>query len=73
LGEPIPLNFHWYHKSNPIGEKFVINLDHGDMYIMSQKAIGQDWKKSSMLTLRHSAGNVKQAEFTGPKKVNKKG
>jgi hypothetical protein len=43
------------------------------MYIMSQKAIGQDWKKSSMLTLRHSAGNVKQAEFTGPKKVNKKG
>ena len=27
-----------------------------DMYIMSEKAVGFDWKKKKMLTLRHTAG-----------------
>jgi hypothetical protein len=26
------------------------------MYIMSEKAVGSDWKKKKMLTLRHTAG-----------------
>lgn len=59
LGDSIPLCFNWYHHSKPIGDKFTINLNHGDLYIMSEKAVGQDWKKSSQLTLRHSAGCAK--------------
>ena len=33
-----------------------IDLSHGDMYIMSEKATGNDWKKSSIETWRHAAG-----------------
>lgn len=63
FGDSIPLHFHWYHRFKPIGEKFTIHLNHSDLYIMSEKAVGQDWKKSSQITLRHSAGLTKQAEF----------
>jgi len=31
-------------------------LEDGDMYIMSEKASGFDWKKRSIYTLRHAAG-----------------
>ena len=64
LGDSIPLNFHWYHRFKCIGNKFTINLNHGDLYIMSEKAVGKDWEKSSQLTLRHSAGITKQASFS---------
>jgi hypothetical protein len=31
-------------------------LNDGDMYIMSDKAVGNDWKRSAIPTLRHCAG-----------------
>ena len=34
-------------------------LNTGDIYIMSEKAVGSDWRKSSMYTLRHAAGSNK--------------
>ena len=39
-----------------MGERVKVQLRHGDMYIMSEKATGSDWKCSSFLTLRHAAG-----------------
>lgn len=36
-----------------------LNLHNGDMYIMSEKATGNDWKKRNTPTLRHSAGASK--------------
>lgn len=59
LGRPMPLSFQWYHKKAPIGEMTTIMLEHGDMYVMSDKATGYDWKRSSIPTLRHSAGAEK--------------
>jgi alkylated DNA repair dioxygenase AlkB len=57
LGDSIPLCFAWYYQKSFIpGTKVEILLNHGDMYMMSEKATGQDWKKSSILTLRHAAG-----------------
>jgi hypothetical protein len=56
LGTPIPLHFHWFKGSRPIGERVVLNLDHGDLYVFSEKASGWDWKRSSVPTLRHAAG-----------------
>ena len=50
------LAFQWYHENQPVGDKFVITLNHGDMYIMSEKAVGYDWKRRTILTLRHAAG-----------------
>ena len=59
LGASIPLHFQWFHKSKPIGERVKILLNHGDMYAMSEKATGYDWKSSSKITLRHAAGSKK--------------
>lgn len=56
LGASMPLVYQWYHQSKPIGESIRIDLDHGDIYLMSEKAVGNDWKKKSIHTLRHAAG-----------------
>ena len=59
LGATIPLHYHWYTKSNPIGKRVELDINHGDIYIMSEKATGFDWKKRSKITLRHAAGSEK--------------
>lgn len=56
LGVSIPLSYQWYRKSSPIGRRMDITLEHGNMYIMSEKATGCDWKKRNKATLRHAAG-----------------
>jgi hypothetical protein len=57
LGTSIPLCYRWYYDSKPVSDVLTINnLDHGDIYIMSEKAVGTDWKKKKIYTLRHSAG-----------------
>ena len=59
LGESFPLHYFWYENSKRVGERIVLpELNEGDIYIMSDKAVGWDWKlrKNNRLTLRHSAG-----------------
>jgi len=56
LGSSIPLHYQWFLRFQSIGKRVKISLNSGDMYMMSEKAVGQDWLKSSMLTLRHAAG-----------------
>lgn len=57
LGNDLPLYFQWYNRFEPVGNKYSITLQHGDLYVMSEKAVGNDWKSSSIYTLRHSAGH----------------
>ena len=59
FGDSMNLCFNWFHRFKPIGNKFTVTLNNTDLYIMSEKAVGQDWKKSSQLTLRHAAGSSK--------------
>ena len=57
LGEKIPLCYVWYHNNEKITDVLTLNrLEHGDMYIMSEKATGFDWKSKTKYTLRHAAG-----------------
>ena len=56
LGETIPLHYQWFFKGKPVGERIKVNLNHGDIYVMSDKATGYDWKKKNIPTLRHAAG-----------------
>jgi hypothetical protein len=58
LGETMPLYFQWYQRGEKVGEMVELCLNDGDLYIMSEKATGNDWKKRNVLTLRHSAGNL---------------
>jgi hypothetical protein len=59
LGEEFPLYYHWYYKNEKIGELCSIEMRGGDVYIMSDKAVGNDWKCRNKYTLRHAAGYLK--------------
>tara|TARA_B110000902_G_scaffold233107_1_gene276658 strand:+ start:134 stop:1069 length:936 start_codon:yes stop_codon:yes gene_type:complete len=52
----MPLMFQAYTRSEPIGPKTTIHLAPGDVYVMSNVAVGKDWHFSSRLTWRHAAG-----------------
>lgn len=54
--ERVPLYFQWFQQSKPVGERIHIPLQEGDMYAMSEKAVGFDWLKKKIPTLRHAAG-----------------
>lgn len=56
MGASMPLYFQWYQRSLPIGDKIRIELNDGDMYVMSEKAVGFDWLKKIIPTLRHATG-----------------
>jgi len=59
LGASMPLCFKWFTKGEPINadsHKIQIILNDGDIYLMSEKAVGYDWKKKNKVTLRHAAG-----------------
>uniref|UniRef100_A0A6C0ELZ2 DNA-(apurinic or apyrimidinic site) endonuclease n=1 Tax=viral metagenome TaxID=1070528 RepID=A0A6C0ELZ2_9ZZZZ len=64
LGESSPLNYHWFCRSKPVGNMIRLTVNHGDMYVMSAKAVGFDWKMRSKLTLRHAAGCAKFSDLT---------
>lgn len=59
LGECTPLHYQWYNDGVRIGDRVKLNLCNGDIYIMSEKATGWDWKKKKIGTLRHAAGSDK--------------
>jgi len=59
LGQAFPLHFRWFQKGKAEKSIQTIQLNEGDVYIMSEKATGNDWKHRSLKwTLRHSAGNL---------------
>jgi hypothetical protein len=59
IGDVPELLYHWYLNGKPIGKTCKIKLNHGDIYVMSDKTVGFDWKKRSFPTLRHSTGGKK--------------
>lgn len=52
----MPLKFQAFHRGKAIGKTISVVLRHGDMLLMSEKATGHDWKRSSIITWRHAAG-----------------
>jgi hypothetical protein len=60
LGASIPLCYAWFKNNEKISDVITFdNLEHGDIYVMSEKTTGFDWKSSSKYTLRHAAGSDK--------------
>ena len=55
-GGNYPMRWQWFKDGLPVGESIDVELNDGDVYIMSEKATGNDWKKRSIKTLRHAAG-----------------
>jgi hypothetical protein len=56
IGDSMPLIFRWFYKSLQVGDPLTIDLRDGDMYVMSDKAVGNDWLKKNTPTLRHATG-----------------
>lgn len=59
LGASMTLYYQWYYRGEAVGPRLEIPLHHGDMYVMSEKAVGTDWKKKTIYTLRHATGAEK--------------
>ena len=64
LGKSSVLRYFWRppnsceHVFNPID----IHVSHGDVYIMSEKASGDDWRDESIYRLVHAAGSRKHLQ-----------
>jgi hypothetical protein len=57
LNKEFPIHFKWFHRGEETNLKTTIDLQAGDIYIMSEKTTGNDWKRKSVeWTLRHAAG-----------------
>ena len=56
FGASMSLSYQWYYQTEAIGEKLSLVVNHGDMYVMSEKAVGWDWHTKKKATLRHAAG-----------------
>lgn len=66
VGATIPLVYCWFHKNKnitPVINNDRLRLEHGDIYVMCQKATGNDWKKGNSYTLRHAAGADKYTKL----------
>lgn len=55
LGEPMNLKYQWYKYSKKIGDEIKFILNSGDCYCMTEKAVGCDWLKKNIYTIRHCA------------------
>lgn len=65
LGAPIPLHFQWFLRGRPVGRRVALALGHGDVYASSEKAVGTDWRRTVVPTLRHAAGAPKYLTVEG--------
>lgn len=55
-----PLHFAWFHRHDIVSPVISVELKHGDFIMYSAKATGADFKKSSIPTVRHATGFLKQ-------------
>jgi hypothetical protein len=62
IGSDNKMTYRWYRDGQQVGAKFETTLSDGDIYIMSEKAVGTDWKQRNKLTLRHAAGCSKYTD-----------
>ena len=72
LGQPMNMKWQWFYKSKPIEgcEPYEFSINGGDLYIMSEKAVGNDWLKKNTYTLRHAAGCDKYLSLDKYKKTS---
>ena len=66
LGHKMNIHFMWYYNNLPRGLNMSLMLEAGDIYCMSEKTVGTDWRpnvamgfKNKSYVLRHAAGASK--------------
>ena len=71
LGDPMDLHFKWFFNSESQGESMVITLNHGDIYIMSEKATGFDCKQKKNPYLKHAVGSTNFTTIKNKKPIKR--
>ena len=56
IGQTMCLQYKWHLGAKQVSNVINFELNNGDLYVMSEKAVGYDWKRRKVLTLRHAAG-----------------
>ncbi len=56
LGSSLDMHYQWFKNGKPVGDRIIVPMNGGDIYIMSEKAVGTDWKRKKIFTLRHATG-----------------
>ena len=69
LGGSGNLSYVWCENGEEVSRRIEIKLNRGDIYIMSEKSVGNDWLSRKKLTLRHGMETVKGKLL---KKITKK-
>lgn len=66
LGSRMNMHWTWFYNNRPRGYNVSIFLNPGDVYCMSEKAVGTDWMAApkKQYTLRHCAGASKYTTET---------
>ena len=67
VGASMPMKFGMFHDSNMIGKSFQTIIKGGDLYFMSEEAVGAGWKYRSKYMWRHAAGADKYLKMKGEK------
>ena len=62
------LDFQWYRDGAEVSDKVKIDLHHGDFAVSSEVAVGTNWKKRKIPTLRHSTGFIAKKPASSKKK-----
>lgn len=60
MGAPKDLHFQGFRKAEPVGNMLTVTLNSGSLYVMSEKATGNDWiqarARKDVIHYRHAAG-----------------
>lgn len=59
FGSTRQIGWRKYFDGKPIGDTIKVTLNDGDVYVMSDLAVGWNWKKRKIETWRHAAGGPK--------------
>ena len=63
VGASNPIKFGYFHKGLHIGESLECMINGGDLYFMSEEAVGTNWRSYNRYTIRHAAGSPKYLKF----------
>ena len=57
--QSMPMYFRWYYQCKVVGKTLKIDLNAGDLYVMSEIAVGTEWRFRSKVIPRHATGAPK--------------
>ena len=61
----MPMKFGMFWNCKLRGKSFQTIINGGDLYFMSEEAVGAEWKKKSKWIWRHCAGAPKYLKMKG--------